>query len=749
MSERSATDLEDGRVGSDEDEFAHNNSVMRARDESLIDLNSTRQGFEPKGRSVISPAAAAAARTSSLHKADQKLSSDLVSPFCRIDDLLHRAGYIRDDRHAVLLKLLLVKRYDEERAREGLSADMLIQDFSLLQGTPDSMVETVFDGALEGALQRYPDLLPHATPRAIGCSAPILREVSALLCQVRVLGARPQAIHDLFMYFCRFHAGIDLAESFIPREIIRLIVEITNPRAGERIVDPTCGTGDFLVGAKQVAEERHGINISDHLHGYDIAPLALHLTLFNLLLNGDWGLANILTRDTLLHSPEHWGHYDIALCNPPFGARILEKRAEALERFELVSAKKSGLGHKPRSQEVGLLFVESCVRAVRPGGRIGILVPNGYLGNPSGSYLQFRRWLLLNTRVAAVIALPRFTLKKSGMDVSASVLILERREQPLTHLHDVPDNPIHFNQLESVGWDLHSKHPTRIFKRDPRDGTDLRDESGERIADTDFEEARLDALTSPAVDAFSWMDKAARRGRTTEGWTIPASAIKEHSALSLDAKRWSRKHIETRAAIESIPHIKVGKVLRPVTRILRRKPEAHCRYVEIERIYEFVGTYLAEDRRGWALPGRGQLVAAPGDIFIANIWASAGKWMIAGDDAKDGHLIVTTGCSHFELIPGQESLLPDLVFGLCSEAFKVQMRACATGSDGLSTISVADMCSIVLPRIHTPEVRETIQNRIREARMGQLILPRIVRNELALVAPAANVAPRSSHMVVV
>jgi len=141
------------------------------------------------------------------------------------------------------------------------------------------------------------------------------------------------------------------------------------------------------------------------------------------------------------------------------------------------------------------------------------------------------------------------------------------------------------------------------------------------------------------------------------------------------------------------------------------------------------------------------VVAAPGDIFIANIWSSAGKWMIAGDEASDGRLIVTTGCTHFELIPGQEALLPDLVFGLCSEAFKVQMRACAAGSDGLSTISIADMTSIRLPRIQSPEVRQQIGQQIREARAGQLILPRMVRDELARVAPETNIPPRSSHVV--
>jgi type I restriction enzyme M protein len=228
---------------------------------------------------------------------------------------------------------------------------------------------------------------------------------------------------------------------------------------------------------------------------------------------------------------------------------------------------------------------------------------------------------------------------------------------------------------------------------------------------------------------------------------VNASDILAHSDLPLDPKRWCRKHITVVKSIRAVPHLEVGHVVRPVTRTLRKKPELAYRYVEIEKIYESFGAYVADECYGWELPDRARLVAAPGDIFIANIWSSVGKWMIAGDEARDGRLIVTSGCTHFELIPGQEPLLADLVFGMCSEAFKVQMRARATGSDGLSSISVVDICSIVLPRMESDVVREQIERRIREARAGQLVLSRVVRDELATVAPETNVPPRSSHVV--
>jgi type I restriction enzyme M protein len=695
------------------------------------------------------PPAALPPGTNRLRYSDLKPLTDVTAVFRELDDVLHRAGRIREDRHTILLKLLLVKLYDEERAqeKENCGSYMLIQDFRSVESVWNDAVERIFTSALHAALALYDGVLAKTAPATIACPVEALREISGILCGIRLLGALPQVIQDLFMYFGRFHYRVDLGQYFTPCEVIRLIVEIVNPKFDERVVDPACGTADFLVGAKQVAEERHRADISSHLSGYDITPLAVHLSIFNLLLSGDRGLADVQTRDTLLHPLDLEGEYHIALCNPPFGSRIVEKRPEVLSHFELTTAKRSGLGLMPRAQETGLLYVERCLRSVMPGGRVGVLVPNGYLGNRSERYLEFRRWLLRNARVAAVIGFPRFTFKKSGADVSASALILERRLKPLPDLTNVADHPIHFNLVEKVGWDLQSKYGCRLYKRDPRDGSEILDETGAPIPDTDFEAARLEALTSPAVDSFPWMAQEERRASTTEGWSVQASVILAHPDLCLDPKRWCRKHIGVLKSIRSIPHLEIGRVIRPVSRPLRRKPEVSYRYVEIEKIYEAFGAYVADEYFGWELPDRARHTAVPGDIFIANIWSSAGKWMIAGDEAQDGRLIVTTGCAHFELVPGQEHLLPDLVFGLCCEAFKVQMRAMATGSDGLSSITTGDICSIVLPRMQSPEVRAQIERRIREARAGQLVLPRVVRDELALIAPATNVELRSSHVV--
>lgn len=680
-----------------------------------------------------------------IHYNDLKPATDLVKRFARLDDILHQAGHSKDDRYSILFQILLTKIFDEQSNRPA-NGRMTIQDFSIRE-IPDVDVVSIFEKGLGKALTVYGTHLPKNPSKKIACSGSTLREVSKIICPIDILGSSPQVIQDFFMYFGRFLYKVDLGQYFTPYEVIDLIVRMINPKFGDVVRDPACGTADFLVGAMRVAGERHGADIAAQLHGVDTADMAVNLSVFNMILNGD-GSSNITQGDSLKDLSKHEGKYTVALCNPPFGTRIAEKRKDVLAQFELGTEEVAGKRVPLKTQETGLLFVEVCLRSVRPGGRVGIILPNGYLGNRGARYLDFRRWLLRHARIAAVVGFPRFTFKKSGADVSASVVLLERREAPLADLVAMPDYPVHFNLVEKVGWDLQSNRSGRVYRRDHRDGSFVLDGgTNEPVLDADFDRVLGEIYSSTVVDAFDWLSDGVPDAKSTGGWVIQAAEIAGRDDLCLDPKRWSKKHADVVSAIKAVDHFKIEDVIQPVTRKLKRVPDATYRYVEIEKIYENFGSYIATDYFGWALPDRGKLAAAPGDVFIANIWSSAGKWMIAGDEAADGRLVVTTGCTHFEVVPGQEALLPDLVFGLSSEAFRVQMRALATGSDGLSSISTDDICAIVLPKISTQAVRDQIAERIAEAKAGQLVLARVVRDELAAATPAVNVPLRSAHVV--
>ena len=245
-----------------------------------------------------------------------------------------------------------------------------------------------------------------------------------------------------------------------------------NPRAGEHVKDPACGSGDFLISAFQHAARQNRADLRDSVWGSDNSAEAVQVAILNMVLNGD-GKSQIRSEDSLLHISDYTDRFSVVLCNPPFGQRINETRQEVLRQFDLGHVWKhnaAGILEKTdkvaKRQQMGLLFAELCIRQTAPGGRVGIILPNGYLGNRSAGYVAFREWLIRHARIAAITAFPRFTFKKSGADVSASAVFMEKRSTPLTDARDAESHPFYAGMVESVGWQVGNKRSKRVFKRD-------------------------------------------------------------------------------------------------------------------------------------------------------------------------------------------------------------------------------------------------------------------------------------------
>ncbi len=305
----------------------------------------------------------------------------------------------------------------------------------------------------------------------------VLTQVVNLVDGLHLDAADSDTKGDMFEHVLRQikQAG-ELGQFRTPRHVIRAIVEIIDPKVGETIYDPAAGTAGFLVAAYnhirlansspsaiQEVEldgkmQRRGLG--DRLSaaqnaalqtatffGNDVDPKMVHLATMNLTLRG---LANvrILRRNVLttnldneakaqLHLPLEG--YHVILANPPFAGRV--------DKDRVVEEVKVGT-----STATELLFLKYMMDNLRPGGRCGVIVPEGVLFGSTTAHREVRRQLLENNRVEAVLSLPGGMFQPySG--VKTSVLFFKKGGST--------DNVL-FLHIENDGYKLDANHDTPI-----------------------------------------------------------------------------------------------------------------------------------------------------------------------------------------------------------------------------------------------------------------------------------------------
>ncbi len=211
-----------------------------------------------------------------------------------------------------------------------------------------------------------------------------------------------------------------------PRHIIDFIVACLDPQPDDKILDPACGTGGFLVSAfkhilaahtsrgstlpgdKLTHEQRQ--RVYRHLHGYDITDLMVKLSKVNLFLHGFPDPA-IHIYDTLSNDARWHEKADLILANPPF---MTPKGGVTPHAKFRVPAKKAEV-----------LFTDYIAEHLTPDGRGGVIVPNGIVATTQNAYVKLRRFLVEDSLVAGV-SLPAGVFKPySG--VKTSILFLDKK----------------------------------------------------------------------------------------------------------------------------------------------------------------------------------------------------------------------------------------------------------------------------------------------------------------------------------
>jgi type I restriction enzyme M protein len=232
-----------------------------------------------------------------------------------------------------------------------------------------------------------------------------------------------------------------------PRHIIRLMVEMVEPKPTDIVCDPACGTCGFLVAVGEYLRQRHTEIFSDPklrehfhhklFHGFDFDNTMLRIGSMNMLLHGIEN-PEIVYRDSL--AQDHSGEeekYSLVLANPPFaGSLDYENTAKDLQ--QVVKTKKTEL-----------LFLALFLRLLKPGGRAAVIVPDGVLFGSSNAHKSLRQMLIEEQKLDAVISLPGGVFKPYA-GVSTAILLFTKTNSGGT-------DQVWFYDCDADGWSLDDK----------------------------------------------------------------------------------------------------------------------------------------------------------------------------------------------------------------------------------------------------------------------------------------------------
>ncbi len=265
-----------------------------------------------------------------------------------------------------------------------------------------------------------------------------------------------------------------------PRHIIRFLIELLEPDKEQYIVDPTAGTGGFLINSIQYIRRKYTDDSTLVLEwdgtphrnegylmtpeeyksaiqgkffvGYDNDRTMARIGWMNMIQHGIDNPA-IRLRDTLGKSMPRTesGKYDFVLANPPYTGTI-DKADLYVDRFPY-NPRKNG---EPITNKTELLFAWLILDLLRVGGRAALIVPEGVLFGSTFAYKELRRQLLFNNEVEGVVSLPAGVFQPYT-GVKTSVLIFKKVQLPSSQGKKPRTNQVWFYEVAKDGYTLDAK----------------------------------------------------------------------------------------------------------------------------------------------------------------------------------------------------------------------------------------------------------------------------------------------------
>lgn len=319
-----------------------------------------------------------------------KSRQELIGIFASLNDALRReglrAGLERFSEFANVLFLKLLCENEEDR----------FTWWADLKGTSDAFLIDAFNTCMARLEDKYGgnvfESLNIKDPQTLKT---IIHRLDTL--QLSEIGSDVKG--DAFEYFIKAstsNKNNDLGEYFTPRHIVRAMVNLVAPKYGETVYDPFCGTGGFLTESYNYIRENSLIDTAEKteflkhhtLYGTEITTNA-RIAKMSMILHGD-GHSGVTQQNTLLNPVDQ--KYDVIITNIPFSLKDVGVESQLYQ---------NGLA-KNRGDGVCLLH---CLRALKPGGRMAVVVPEGVLFRKDMQ--QVRQFLKDHADLQAIVSLPQ------------------------------------------------------------------------------------------------------------------------------------------------------------------------------------------------------------------------------------------------------------------------------------------------------------------------------------------------------
>lgn len=442
------------------------------------------------------------------------------------------AGMHKDDAFWELLKVIFSKIEDERSGTINFYVTPKELKDKAAASAAKARIQKLFQSRV---VAKYPKIFNSDETRTIELSADVLAYVVSQLQGYSLLASPVDVKGIAYEEIVGSNLRGDRGEFFTPRNACRMAVEMLDPQADQRVIDPACGTGGFLITAMnhalKVLREQESTLWSDPenptsyeieelyrkraeylstcVYGMDLNPALVRAAKMNMVMNNDG--AGGLFRENSLANPHTWapesasavqlGSFDLIFTNPPFGANILIDDVNILSQYELAAVwdpdekgkltirkDKDGEPVLQTNQPPEILFIERCVQLLKPGtGKMAMVIPNGILNNPSLEYV--RAWLLTNAQLIAVVDMQRDLFQPKN-DTQTSMVLIRRfsKEEKLLAESGNIDYPVFMAVAEKIG---HDKRGATIYKRDA--------EGNEILSDTNNQEEAIDPVTGKTV----------------------------------------------------------------------------------------------------------------------------------------------------------------------------------------------------------------------------------------------------------